>query len=520
MRVPVSQSLDDVIEDLPRRYPGPGGAVCVVKDGVAVVRHAWGFADLERRIHYTPATLAPICSITKQFTCATLLSVAPDPSILDGVIAASLPRLEGERPSTLDLANNQSGLRDYWALTVLAGAMPEGVFTLADANALVRLTSSLHFRPGTAYSYSNGNFRMLAAAIAERSGRDFGELLIDRIAGPAAMNTAVFQADTGAVPGGAMGYEGTMATGWRPGVNRIHWCGDAGLHASLDDMIAWEQFIDRTRDDPDGVYGRLSAPVTYRDGSPASYGLGLSRKTVWGRAMTRHGGAIRGWRLQRLHVASERLSVAVAFNHESDSKGAAMRVLASALGEAEPTTTPVPGSTSFFEGHWLDQDTGLLLEVVRESSGALRTVYGGVADSLAIGHDGVARGSDMALAPDGTMLAITRAADAIRSRAARLSGPAATDVAGTYHSPELEADMEVVDAGGSWFAGFSGPLGDGPLMPLTPAAGDVWRLACHRSLDAPAPGEWTVQVRRDPGGAVRSLSVGCLLARTVVFERR
>ena len=233
MRVPVSQSLDDVIEDLPRRYPGPGGAVCVVKDGVAVVRHAWGFADLERRIPYTPATLAPICSITKQFTCATLLSVAPDPSILDGVIAASLPRLEGERPSTLDLANNQSGLRDYWALTVLAGAMPEGVFTLADANALVRLTSSLHFRPGTAYSYSNGNFRMLAAAIAERSGRDFGELLIDRIAGPAAMNTAVFQADTGAVPGGAMGYEGTMATGWRPGVNRIHWCGDAGLHASV-----------------------------------------------------------------------------------------------------------------------------------------------------------------------------------------------------------------------------------------------------------------------------------------------
>ena len=45
---------------------------------------------------------------------------------------------------------------------------------------------------------------------------------------PAGMETAVFVAETGALPGGAVGYEGSLATGWRPGINRIHWKGDAG----------------------------------------------------------------------------------------------------------------------------------------------------------------------------------------------------------------------------------------------------------------------------------------------------
>lgn len=96
-------ALDRAIEELPQCYPGPGGAVAVVKDGVPIIRHGWGFANLESRQPYTTTTLAPICSITKQFTCATLLSVAPDISTLDPLTSTLLPRLTGEKPSTRDL---------------------------------------------------------------------------------------------------------------------------------------------------------------------------------------------------------------------------------------------------------------------------------------------------------------------------------------------------------------------------------------------------------------------------------
>jgi len=512
-------ALERAVADLPKRYPGPGGAVAVVKDGATVLAHGWGYANLETRAPYTTATLAPICSITKQFTCATMLSVAPDPSVLDGAAAAQLPRLQGEKPSTRDLANNQSGLRDYWALTVLVGAMPEGDFRPADSARLLALTRSLHFRPGTHYSYSNGNFRILANAVAETTGADFGTLLTERVSGPAGMETASFVAETSAFPGGASGYEGTLATGWRPGINRLYWSGDAGLCASIDDLAAWERFIDQTRDDPDGLYNRLSQPVTFRDGSAAPYGLGLVRENRWGRAMTGHGGAIRGWRLQRFHVASERLSVAIAFNHESDSHGAAVHLLAAALGESD---APAPSNAALaagFAGSWLDGDTGLLLDVAVAADGTLAASYAGHPEILSIGDDGVARGEDMRLERVAGGLAVARTRDGIRATASRPGVSGSADVAGRYRSEELEAEMEIVDAGGSLFAGFRGFLGVGPMMPLEPAGDDLWRLVCMRSLDAPAPGDWTVRIARGGDGRIIGLEIGCWLARRVPFVR-
>ena len=514
-----STALDSAIENLPRRYPGPGGAVAVVKDGVPIIRHGWGFANLETRQPYTPSTLAPICSITKQFTCATMLSVAPDPSTLDPLTNSLLPGLEGEKPSTLDLANNQSGLRDYWALTVLCGASPEGDFRPADAVTLIGLTRSLHFRPGTAYSYSNGNFRMLALAIERKTGRDFGELLAERLLAPSGMETARFVAETSAVPGGATGYEGTSASGWRPGINRLHWSGDAGICASIDDLVAWEQVIDRTRDEPGSPYALLSRPARFRNGAPASYGLGLVHLKRWGRAMTGHGGAIRGWRLQRLWVPSERLSVDLAFNHESDSLGAALHVLASALGESDAPAHSDAAAAGAFAGSWFDGENGLLLDVTVNPDATLSARYDGGTEVLSAAADGVARGLDMTLRREAAGLRIRRPGDAIDVTASKVSAVGEQDIAGHYGSEELGSSLEVLNAGGSWFAGFRGFLGTGPLMALMPAGQGVWRLACHRSLVTPAPGDWTLHVVRAPEGRVQSIRVGCWLARNVVFER-
>ena len=86
-------ALDRTIDGLPQRFAGPGGVVAVVKDGVPILRHAWGFANLETRQPFSNSTLMPICSISKQFTCATMLSVTPDPAGLDQLTSDLLPRL-------------------------------------------------------------------------------------------------------------------------------------------------------------------------------------------------------------------------------------------------------------------------------------------------------------------------------------------------------------------------------------------------------------------------------------------
>jgi len=87
----MTQRLDRVLANLPRVFPGPGGAVAALRGGEVLVRHAWGWANAERRIPFTPRTLFRMCSITKQFTCATLLSAFPDPAELDTDVRARLP---------------------------------------------------------------------------------------------------------------------------------------------------------------------------------------------------------------------------------------------------------------------------------------------------------------------------------------------------------------------------------------------------------------------------------------------
>jgi D-aminopeptidase len=132
--------INRAIDELPLRFKGPGGAVAVLKDGAIVARQTWGYGDLARHVPFSPETLFPICSISKQFTCALLLDQLSDPTQLDAALKARLPSLQEPAPGILHLCHNQSGLRDYWALTVLCGAMPEGAFRPADARSLMGRT--------------------------------------------------------------------------------------------------------------------------------------------------------------------------------------------------------------------------------------------------------------------------------------------------------------------------------------------------------------------------------------------
>ena len=66
--------IERIATALPRLYPGPGGAAAVLRNGEVILRHAWGFANAEQRLPFTPRTLFRMCSITKQFACATLLA--------------------------------------------------------------------------------------------------------------------------------------------------------------------------------------------------------------------------------------------------------------------------------------------------------------------------------------------------------------------------------------------------------------------------------------------------------------
>jgi len=512
-------ALDQVLAGLPHRYLGPGGAVAVLRDGEVLARHAWGWADAERRIPFTPLTMSLICSISKQFTCGLLLDQFPDPTILNEDVRRRMPALDEGAPGILDLAHNQSGLRDYWAVAMLYGAPVEGVFTLHDADRIISRTRSLHFAPGTRYSYCNQNFRLISDIIEQRTGETFGDLLRRRMFDRAGMPYARLNADTSAVPGGTVGYEGALATGFRPAVNNIHWTGDAGISACLEDMIAWEQFIDATRDEPSSLYHRLAAPVTFRDGAPAAYGFGLARTQFFGHAATCHEGGLRGFRSFRVYVPHARISVVTLFNHMADPRGPAVDVLGAMLDGPPATAEATDGPMPEVAGRYLEPESGLAVRIETAGDRRVRLHFGHNGDLLAPTTDGDYLSASVRLHRDEAGVWMTRPQENLSSLLTPWEGESGTDIEGVFRSAELGAEITCVSAGGTLYGVCSGMLGQGAMQPLLPYGPDTWLLPCPRALDYGAPGDWTLRFTRDEGGRVSGLTAGCWLARGIAYSR-
>jgi D-aminopeptidase len=400
---------------------------------------------------------------------------------------------------------------------MLHGSPVEAPFAATEARRVIGGTRTLQFTPGTRYSYANQNFRLLSDILEERTGRSFGELLRRSIFERVGMADALLAADTRAMPDATEGYEGTPQSGFRAARNRILWTGDAGLGASLEDMIAWERFIDTNRDDAESLYRRLSVPVTFADGTPAAYGFGLSRQTEYEHAFTGHGGALRGWRSHRLYVPTERLSVLVMFNHLSDAHGAAMDLLAAALG-IERARRPALADSPPWAGAYLEPETGLTARI-DVANGQLRLRFGHSAERLDLDLGaGTAANAATRLEPTTDGVWMERRVDHQRTLLRRCDAnwPAdpshaalaqthrqLTDLPGRYRCAELGAETTIMDAGGILYGAFSGFLGEGRMETLECVAPDVWTLA----------------FRRDPRGRVVGVTVGCWLARGLNYER-
>ncbi|MBT9245890.1 D-aminopeptidase [Gemmobacter fulvus] len=511
-------ALDSALDLLPDQYRGPGGVAGVVHEGRVIARRAWGHADMAARLPMTATRRMPICSISKQMTCALLLDLFSTPEALDPLLPDLLPNFRGPLPTVAQLCHNQSGLRDYWALTVLHGAAPEGLFTEQDGRTLLAQARSGHFAPGAQFSYCNGNFRLLAELIQRATGRDFGALLAERILRPAGMPSAQLAADMRDRVDQVIGYEGNDEVGFLPAESAITWFGDSGVVASLDDMLAWEAHIDASRADAAGLYSRISAPVTFADGMPAPYGYGLRRYRHAGHALTGHGGGVRGFCSFRLHVAAARLSVVVIFNHEASAMRAAEGLMTAAL-SAPPAAAAEPGQG--WDGLWYDHDNDLFLRT-RNVPDGVRLHYAVSPATLRPVSATRAEGpGGLVLDRAGDTLRMTRPAENLTVSASHLHPllrAEAGDIVGRYWSDEIGAGLVIEARDGAASIGFDGMLGVGPMERMYPLARDLWVVTSRRAMDAAPPGEWTLRIRRTEDGAVAGLTLGCLLARAIPYH--
>ncbi|CAG8374017.1 unnamed protein product [Penicillium salamii] len=520
------EHTQSILDSIARRCKSPGGAIAVLKDGQLLAQRVWGFADLSQRIPLTPHTQFPICSITKQFICALILDLERTIPSIRSQLSDVLPDILPGVSVTIDqLCHMQSGLRDYWALTTLLGAKPDDEFLIErDSPGLRARTKSVHFAPGTEFSYCNLNFHVLGLALERVTGRPLGELLQERILSPAGMETAFLCPNTAEHPAPCVGYEGDEQRGFVPAVNRMEWAGDAGLVASLNDMIAYEKYLDACYVDEGSWYrGAIAKPV-FGDGTAAPYAFGLSHVDIGGVKTVGHGGALRGYRLERRHAPSERLSVVVLLNGQGDSSGPGAEIFREVLDIPKPVLSAIKPVEEWF-GAFLDRDTQLAIVVTKGArDGEVAISYAGGPEKVALSAPTQAKNNSMVAAINGDTLGVHRIRDNRRLSARRIVPDEAilknTPFQGVYHCEEIDSTFHCIGEAGTFYGAFDGYLGQGHATPLKYLGGDVWALTCPRGLDAPAPGDWTVVFHRDENNAVKGFTIGCWLARGLEYIKK
>lgn len=309
----VYESVDALMRDYDGQ--GPGASVLVIRDGEAVVRRSYGYADLETRTPATPRTNYRLASVSKQFTATAILLLAQDGKLgLDDPVRKWLPSLPAKAADAITikhLLTHTSGLIDYEDLMA-----EDAVEQIHDAGVLRLLETQdrAYFAPGADYRYSNSGYALLALIVEKASGRRYADFLRERIFLPLGMaRTVAYEKSVSEVSDRAYGYsliDGRWQRTDQSSTSAV--LGDGGIYSSIDDLAKWDaaQYDDRLLDAQSRKLA--TTPWTKTDDPAVEYGYGwrVTGETLW------HSGETIGFRNVIVRYPQRKLTVVVLTNRD------------------------------------------------------------------------------------------------------------------------------------------------------------------------------------------------------------
>jgi CubicO group peptidase (beta-lactamase class C family) len=462
----------------------PGCAVAVDRPGQPVLTRAYGMADLENRIPIRPDTVFEAGSVSKQFTAAAVLALVDQGKLkLDTDVRAIIPELPdyGQVITVDRLLNHTSGLRDWGAVTALAG-WPRGtrIFTQNDFLGIVAKQKALNFEPGAESSYSNTGYNLLTEIVRRISGKSLAEFTQQTFFRPLGMAHTQWRDDfRRIVPNRAPAYDWTDGR-YEEAMPFENAYGNGGLLTTVGDLLIWNRALSS------GALGafvttKLSERSTLRDGRKLTYGRGLFNYTFQGTEEISHGGATGGYRAWLGRYPAHGLSIAMLCNAGNADAAMAQRVAALFLPKAAAVERPV----KTLDGLFVDQATGAPLDLARYQSTESRVISGDRIEL--IGRDG--------------NIAVFLRTTPVAAHSVKLA-----DYVGQYRSEEVNATYDITAGADS----LTWRIHDRP--DFSEKLKPVYADAFHGDRA-------TVRFVRNGEGQVIGLTVGVDRARKVRFDR-
>ena len=350
----------------------PGCSVGVVRDGKFVYRKSYGSASLELAVPLTPQSVFYMASVSKQFTAASIVLAAEQGYLsLDDDVRKYIPELPnyGHTITLRQMLHHTSGLRDFLALTYLAGRDISALASATDVLNLIARQQGLNNVPGDEFTYSNSNYFLLGVVVKRATKRSLAEFAAQNIFQPLGMGrTRFYDDDTVVVSGRVAAYdsgpEGSFLVDWSTLFDIV---GSGGLLSTVDDLLLWNNNFYENKLGKTNLTRELESHGVLNDGNPINYGMGLWLDQYRGLPIVEHSGGTFGYRAELLRFPEQRFSVIALCNLASvDVEGLSRKVAdiyldgqfkvestVRALSDRLPDPTP-------FAGTYLDPRTHLI----------------------------------------------------------------------------------------------------------------------------------------------------------------
>jgi CubicO group peptidase (beta-lactamase class C family) len=314
-----AQNTDFSIDNVFAKYSAstPGCAVGIEHAGQPALVRAYGAADLEHGVANRVDTVFEAGSVSKQFTAVSVLLLAQDHRIsLEDDVRKYIPELpDYGRPITIaQLLGHTSGLRDWGGVEDIAG-WPRGdrVYSLPEVLHVAARQRALNHKPGSAWSYTNTGYNLLAIIVERICGKNLAEFSHERIFVPLGMAHSQWRDNfKRIVKDRAIGYS-PIAGGYEQNMPFEDAIGNGGLLTTVGDLLIFDRAL---------AQGSLGAFVTaelerrsvLNDGRALDYARGLFIQQYRGFSEVSHSGATAGYRAWLGRYPDQRLSIALLCN--------------------------------------------------------------------------------------------------------------------------------------------------------------------------------------------------------------
>lgn len=220
------------------------GGLLIVKDGKKIFSKGYGWADKEKKIPFTPNTLASIGSITKAFTATAIMKLAEQNKLsLTDKLNKFFPTVPPDKENITihQLLTHSSGFHEFLK-------QDGGDYEIINTQDFLTraFAEPLAFRPGEKAAYTNVGYSILGIIIEQLSKLDYEQYLKTNLLQPLEIKNIGYHYPTTSKNTIAIGYQngktwGTHQQHFEKAGGGPYWNlkANGGLEVTLNEMFLW-----------------------------------------------------------------------------------------------------------------------------------------------------------------------------------------------------------------------------------------------------------------------------------------